>query len=38
MPATQPVLVKREATESHPGLLIRLAGDRCACMCSQAPH
>jgi Carboxyltransferase domain, subdomain A and B len=29
MPATQPVLVQQEATATHPGLLIRLAGDRC---------
>lgn len=28
MPPTQPVLVNREATASHPGMLIRLAGDR----------
>lgn len=28
MPATAPVLVRQEATEGHPGLLVRLAGDR----------
>lgn len=28
MPATQAVLVKQEASEENPGLLIRLAGDR----------
>jgi hypothetical protein len=28
MPATAPVLVKQEATEGRPGLLVRLAGDR----------
>eukprot|EP00879_Flechtneria_rotunda_P033742 GHRR01037474.1.p1 GENE.GHRR01037474.1~~GHRR01037474.1.p1 ORF type:complete len:135 (+),score=34.59 GHRR01037474.1:97-501(+) len=34
MPATRPVLVRHEASADHPGLLIRLAGDRwvcCAC-------
>lgn len=28
MPSTQPVLVHQEPTAGHPGLLIRLAGDR----------
>lgn len=28
MPPTAPVLVRQEATEGHPGLLVRLAGDR----------
>eukprot|EP00878_Enallax_costatus_P006672 GHUV01006994.1.p1 GENE.GHUV01006994.1~~GHUV01006994.1.p1 ORF type:complete len:992 (+),score=332.89 GHUV01006994.1:1132-4107(+) len=28
MPATQAVVVRQEASEGHPGLLIRLAGDR----------
>lgn len=30
MPETKPVLVNQEATEGHPGLLVRLAGDRWA--------
>lgn len=30
MPATTPVLVRQEATAGHPGLLVRLAGDRYA--------
>lgn len=28
MPPTSPVLVRQQATEGHPGLLVRLAGDR----------
>jgi len=41
MPSTQPVLVQQEPTAGHPGLLIRLAGDRYrlfTCDDSQLTH
>jgi hypothetical protein len=38
MPPTKPVLVNKAATDSHPGMLVRLAGDRCAATTVLAPH